>query len=63
MGYTNQTNGMPRLKYSEKTFREMYEALRDLVHKFQVVGEIIGLTESHISNELSRAKKALTKAE
>ena len=25
---TRQTNGMPELKYSEETFRDMYEALK-----------------------------------
>ena len=27
---TQQTNGMPELKYSEETFRELYEALRKI---------------------------------
>jgi len=27
---TQQTNGMPELKYSEETFRDMYEACKDV---------------------------------
>ena len=28
---TQQTHGTPELKYSEETFREMYEALKNLL--------------------------------
>ena len=31
---TQQTNGMPELKYSEEAFRAMYEALKGLVNIF-----------------------------
>ena len=31
---TQQTNGMPELKYSEETFRDMYEALKGLMRDY-----------------------------
>ena len=46
-----------------KAYQEMYETLRDLRHHFQVLGEIMEFTDSHISNILSPADKALAHAE
>lgn len=30
---TQQTNGTPALKYSEETFRDLYEALKELIER------------------------------
>ena len=40
----------------------MYEALKSLVHKFRVAGEILDFTEAHLLKELQDADKALAKA-
>jgi len=42
---------------------EMYEALRELIHKFRVAGEILNFTEAHLLKELEQAEQALNRAE
>ena len=42
---------------------ELYEALRELSHKYRVAMEMLKFTDSHIENYLHQASKALAKAE
>uniref|UniRef100_A0A6H1ZFR2 Uncharacterized protein n=1 Tax=viral metagenome TaxID=1070528 RepID=A0A6H1ZFR2_9ZZZZ len=54
---TRQTSGMPGLKYSEETFRDMYEALKNLVKRIDgglALGEKL---------DVLPARDALAKAE
>ena len=55
---TQQTNGMPELKYSEEVFREMYEALKELSN-FDEQGGVEGKDHAVL---IIRAKRALAKA-
>ena len=41
---------------------EMEMALKTLIHKFRVAGEMLGLDESHLLSALEQAEKALSKA-
>jgi len=36
---TQQTNGTPELNYSEETFRDMYEALKNLPERKNILAE------------------------
>ncbi len=54
---TQQTHGMPELKYSEETFRDMYEALKAILERTDK-----GLPLSRPIH-LDPAKQALAKAE
>ena len=47
-----QTNGTPELKYSEETFRDMYEALKALTFQFAMA----------VSNPYSAEKRVYTQA-
>lgn len=46
---TQQTNGMPELKYSEETFRAMYEALK-IILTVWVPGKPEGEILEHYDN-------------
>ncbi len=56
---TRQTDGMPELNYSEEVFRDMYEALKELLHKYRLVrGQIFGADQWE-----DAARQALAKAD
>ena len=62
---TQQTNGTPELKYSEETFRDMYEALKEIREAFSNV--IVSLPrqggKTWLLDSLRKGSEALTKAE
>ncbi|MDP2363698.1 MAG: hypothetical protein Q8M94_08005 [Ignavibacteria bacterium] len=49
---TQQTNGMPELKYSEETFRAMYEALNAIINSETIV------SRANFNNALEALVKA-----
>ncbi len=55
---TKQTNGTPGLKYSEDTFREMYEALKGLLRDYST-----NPTSDIFFKACEMARDALAKAE
>ena len=62
---TQQTNGMPELKYSEETFREMYEALKSITEEGTRCMELYQpIREIYQIDKVDRlARQALAKAE
>ena len=65
---TQQTNGMPELKYSEETFRDMYEALKAVLpwaeQWIKYLRTTVGKGQGKDADEIfAKAKKALAEVE
>jgi len=58
---TQQTNGMPELKYSGETFRAMYEALKELQQVY--AGYSFGTDKRSIPAHWNKVLEVLAKVE
>lgn len=58
---TQQTNGMPDLNYNEETFKDLYEALEDIINQAEATHLPIGADLADSIRVFG--KQALAKAE
>ncbi len=58
---TRQKNGMPELKYSEETFRDMYEALKEICSVMSTQCSVAYLYKHNLTLPLSKGHNALGK--